>query len=371
METKSIFQHRWVKWTAVILTWTAVALFFASQSTLWDRYLFRQQVTWQRAITINFSFYYVWALLAPGVLWLRKRYRFERRKWPKALLVHIPTSLAIAGMQLFLAESIWNMVREEPLSMYETFRSIEFSFAFNFQTNTLAYWVILGFGYTLEYYRQFRDRELKASQLEAQLVKANLQALKMQMQPHFLFNTLNSISSLMHKNVEDADKVVARLGELLRYSLETEGIQEVSLRDELDFLQRYLEIEKVRYGNRLKVRITTGNGVLRAKVPNLILQPLVENAIRHGVGTRSSGGRIEIIAERNDDMLDLVVRDDGPGLPHGSSGEFSEGVGLHNTRSRLEQLYGENHEFRLKNGDGRGLEVQMRIPYHEESVVEE
>lgn len=370
METKSFFQNQWVKWTAIFLTWTAVGLFFASQSTLWDRYIFRQEITWQRAITTNFTFYYVWALLAPFVLWLRKRYRLERRKWPKALLVHLPTSMIIAVMQLFLAESIWNMVREEPLSMYEAFRSIEFSFAFNFQTNALTYWVILGFGYTMEYYRQFRDRELRASLLEAQLVKANLQALKMQLQPHFLFNTLNSISSLMHKNVADADRVVARLGDLLRYSLETEGMQEVTLRDELDFLERYLEIEKVRFGNRLKVRITTHNGVLQAQVPNLILQPLVENAIRYGVGARSRGGKIEIVAERDDDMLDLIVRDDGPGLQHGSS-EVTEGVGLHNTRMRLEQLYGENHEFRLKNGDGRGLEVQMRIPYHEKSMVEE
>jgi signal transduction histidine kinase len=371
LQTKSIFQNRWAKWTAIFLTWTAVALFFASQSTLWDRYLFRQQITWQRAITINFSFYYVWAILAPGVLWLRRRYRFEGKKWPKSLLVHIPASLAIAGMQLFLAESIWNMVRDEPLSMYEAFRSLEFSFAFNFQTNALTYWVILGFGYTLEYYRQFRDRELRASQLQAELMKANLQALKMQLQPHFLFNTLNSISSLMHKNVKDADKVVARLGDLLRYSLETEGIQEVSLRDELDFLRRYLEIEKIRFGNRLHVSIRISNGVLQAKVPNLILQPLVENAIRYGVGPRSTGGKIEIIAGREDDMLDLVVRDDGPGLPHGASADFSEGVGLHNTRSRLEQLYGENHSFRLKNSNGKGLEVQLRIPYHEESMVEE
>ncbi len=371
MESQSLFQKQWVKFLAVFLTWSVVALFFASQSIMWDRYLFRQQITWQRALTINLSFYYIWALLAPLVLLLRRRFRFERSKWPKALLVHFPTSIFIAVAQLFLAESVWNMVHEEPLSIYETFRSIEFSFAFNFHMNLLAYWAIVGFGYTLEYYRQFHERELRASQLEAQLVKANLQALKMQLQPHFLFNTLNSISSLMHKNIADADKVVARLGDLLRYSLETEGLQEVSLKDEMDFLQRYLEIEKVRYGDRLKVKIQMPSGVLLAKVPNLILQPLVENAIRYGIGPRSAGGKIEITAQRNDDMLDLVVRDDGPGLPHKPQSEFSGGVGLNNTRSRLMQLYGENHEFRLSNGSGKGLEVQMRIPYHEQSLVEE
>lgn len=371
METRSLFQKRWVKWIAIFVTWSVVALFFASQSIMWDRFVFGQEITWQRALTINFSFYYVWAILAPLVLWLRRRYRFERRKWPKSFLIHFPTSVLIAAGQLFLAESIWNMVHADPISIYDAFRSIEFSFAFNFHMNLLAYWVIVGFGYTLEYYRQFHDRELRASQLEAQLVKANLQALKMQLQPHFLFNTLNSISSLMHKNVADADKVLARLGDLLRYSLETEGLQEVALKDEIEFLQRYLEIEKVRYGERLNVMISANNGVLQAKVPNLILQPLVENAIRYGVGPRRQGGKIEITAGRSDDMLDLVVKDDGPGLPHEPEGGFLEGVGLHNTRSRLIQLYGENHEFRLKNGSGKGLEVQMRIPYHEETVIED
>lgn len=371
METTSIFQKRWVRRLLVLLIWTAVGLFFASQSILWGPYIFRQQITWQRAVVTNLSFYYVWALITPAVMWLGRRFRFERKRWTRSLLIHFPLSLFIAATQLLLAESIWNAVRPDPVSIYETFRSIEFSFAFNFQQNLLAYWVVLGFGYTIEYYRQVRDRELHASQLEAQLVKANLQALKMQLQPHFLFNTLNSISSLMHKNIADADKVLARLGDLLRYSLDTEGMQEVSLREELGFLRGYLEIEQIRFGNRLKVKISTDDQILQAKVPNLILQPLVENAIRYGVGPRKTGGRIEISAVREDEMLHLRVWDDGPGLSKSNGDTFSEGVGIHNTRSRLSQLYGEHHEFRLLNGAGKGLEVQMKIPYHEESVGEE
>lgn len=368
METSSIFQKRWVRWLSSFLIWTAVGLFFASQSSLWDRYLFRQQITWQRALVTNLSFYYIWALLTPLVWRLGRKFRFERKRWIRSLSIHFPLSLLIAALQLLAAESMWNTFGPGPVSIYDTFRSIEFSFAFNFQQNLIAYWVVLGFGYTLEYYRQLRDRELRASQLEARLVKANLQALKMQLQPHFLFNTLNSISSLMHRNTADADRVLARLGDLLRYSLETEGMQEVSLKDELDFLRRYLEIEQVRFGERLKVQIQTDEDTLQAKVPNLILQPLVENAIRYGVGTRKAGGKIEITAEREGEMLNLSVRDDGPGLAGGNGDGFSEGVGLHNTRSRLQQLYGEQHEFRLLNGSGKGLEVRLKIPYHFEST---
>lgn len=369
VNSDSLFAKRWVRWTAVFLMWTAVGLFFASQASMWDRFLFRQQITWQRALTTNLAFYYLWAILTPFVVWLGKRVPIEKKSWGKSLPVHIPMSIAFAVFQLVGVETLWSMMREEPQSLYETFRSIEFSFAFNFHINLLTYWVILGFSYMLDSYRQVRDRELRASLLEAQLIKANLQALKMQLQPHFLFNTLNAISSLMHKNINDADRVVARLGDLLRYSLETGGVQEVTLTEELDFLRRYLEIEQIRFGERLSVRIDASGNALKAKVPNLILQPLVENAIRYGVGTRGKGGKVEIVARREEDMLILSVKDDGPGLSHKVNGGVAEGVGLQNTRARLEQLYGEQHEFELLNGTNRGLEVRLKIPYHELAVV--
>jgi two-component system LytT family sensor kinase len=356
--------RRWVRWTAVFLVWTAVGLFFASQASMWDRFLFRQQVPWQRALSTNLTFYYIWAVLTPFVIWIGKRFRLEKKQWGKSLAVHFPISIALAVLQLIAAEALWGMMRDEPLSLYETFRAIEFSFAFNFHINFLTYWVILAFSYMIDYYRLVRDRELRASVLEAQLTKANLRALKMQLQPHFLFNTLNAISSLMHKNIADADRVVARLGDLLRYSLDSGGVQEVSLAEELDFLRRYLEIEQIRFGERLTVKINAERETLQAKVPNLILQPLVENAIRYGIGNRAKGGAIEISAQRDEDSLILAVKDDGPGLSHNGNGGFEEGVGLRNTRARLEQLYGDQQEFHLFNGDRRGLEVRLKIPYH-------
>ena len=186
----------------------------------------------------------------------------------------------------------------------------------------------------------------------------------MQLHPHFFFNTLNTISSLMHKDVHDADRVLARLGDLLRYSLRNVGIQEVTLKEELEFLQRYLEIEQIRFGERLKVQIMIDQALSDAKVPNLILQPLVENAIRYAVGPRTSVGNIEISALRVNGNLELSVKDNGPGLPEGYQTVSSEGVGLRNTRERLQQLYGDQHEFKLISNPQGGLNVSVTLPFH-------
>ena len=256
-------------------------------------------------------------------------------------------------------------LRRYPLKLFEAIKAIQFSFAFNFHMNLLTYWVILGVGSLREYYRKYRDRELRNAQLEAQLTQAQLQALKMQLHPHFLFNTLNTISSLMHKNVQDADRVLARLGDLLRASLRNSGVHEVPLREELEFLRRYLEIEQMRFGDRLKVHIRVDPDLLDLKVPSFILQPLVENSIRYAVGSRNSGGLIEITGGRQNERLSLSVRDDGPGLSLEQAAAGSEGVGLQNTRARLQQLYGDRHEFVLRNNPRQGVHVSIVIPVHD------
>jgi LytS/YehU family sensor histidine kinase len=169
----------------------------------------------------------------------------------------------------------------------------------------------------------------------------------------------------MHKDVEVADRMIARLGELLRLTLANAGTQEVSLRQELDFIKPYLEIEQARLGPRLKVEFQIDPGVLRALVPNLILQPLVENAVRHGIAPRAKPGRIEVRARRAGDALRLEVWDDGPGMPPAQPADCRQGIGLPNTRARLEQLYGAAHRLELRNGDPRGFTVLIEIPFHE------
>jgi two-component system, LytTR family, sensor kinase len=188
----------------------------------------------------------------------------------------------------------------------------------------------------------------------------------MQLHPHFLFNTLHSISALVHKDPEAADRMIARLGDFLRLTLENSGAQEVSLQKELEFLKCYLEIERVRFRDRLTTRLDIDPQSLDTPVPNLILQPIVENALRHGVAPRSSPGRIEISAKRDNGSLRIQVRDNGPGLPaiSATNGRFREGLGLANTRARLAQLYGGSHRLELANAPEGGLVVTLEIPAH-------
>ena len=359
---EGFLERKWVLWVSYFLIWTAVGLFFASESSLWGRYIFRTPVTWDQALKTNLSFYYIWACIAPLVLWLRKRFRFERGSRTLSFFVHLPTSVLLSTVQLLIAEIVVQSFNPDRLQLYEAFKAIERTFVVYFHINLLTYWAILGIGYGREYYRKFREREVRAAQLRTQLTQAQLQSLKMQLHPHFLFNTFNTISSLMHKNIDDADRVLARLGDLLRYSLHNVGVQEVTLREEIDFLQHYLEIEQTRFEDRLRVRISVEPDVLDCKVPNLILQPLVENAIRYAVAPRASGGSIEISARQVIGSLRISVVDDGPGLPEGYNLPAHEGVGLRNSRERLEQLYGENHRFILSNRTPTGLEVAVVIP---------
>jgi LytS/YehU family sensor histidine kinase len=229
--------------------------------------------------------------------------------------------------------------------------------------------VVIGISQSMDYYRRYRDRELSASNLETRLVEAQLNALRMQLHPHFLFNALNSVSVLMRKDVDAADRMLLQLSNLLRVTLTRSGAHEIRLKQELEILERYLEIEQIRFQDRLTVRVQTDPSALDAMVPQLFFQPLVENAIRHGVADRETGGIIDIHAERQDNMLRLQVRDNGPGL-NISKGNFIEGVGLSNTRSRLEYLYGAGGRLEICNAEDGGLIVAAAIPFHTEAIIE-
>jgi two-component system, LytTR family, sensor kinase len=193
----------------------------------------------------------------------------------------------------------------------------------------------------------------------------------MQLQPHFLFNTLNAIATLMHRDVEAADRMLVRLSQLLRMSLEMLGQQEVSLRRELELLTPYVEIELTRFEDRLKVDVQVPDALLEARVPSLMLQPLVENAIKHGISVRGSGGRVEVTARREGGQLVLRVRDDGPGMPEGRTTPVREGVGLNNTRERLARLYAAEHRFHAGNAGGGGFEVEITLPFRTSKVREQ
>jgi LytS/YehU family sensor histidine kinase len=227
--------------------------------------------------------------------------------------------------------------------------------------NLLIYWVIVAVTFAFDYYGKFRERELRAAELEKSLAQAKLRALQMQLNPHFLFNSLHSVSALMHQDVDAADRMIVRLSDLLRAALENSDAQEVTLRAELKFLQSYLEIEKIRFGQRLTVQTKIPADLLDARVPNLILQPLVENAIRHGIEPHAKPGHIELHAQRLNGELMLVVCDNGAGVSDAAM--VSEGIGLSNTRARLRTLYGEAQHFELGNRPEGGLRVRLTIPF--------
>lgn len=298
------------------------------------------------------------------IYFLNQRFPFDRLGWRQPLLVHLTALILVAGTRSALLAPAYQHFRVLPDKQFSLVEWFQVLFSVQFPSFLLIYWLILGACLAVGFYQKFRERELRAFQLETQLAQAQLQVLKMQLHPHFLFNTLNAISALMHQDVELADQMLARLGELLRSTLENAGTQEVTLKQELDFIMPYLEIEQARLGPRLTVRLDIDPETMDARVPNLLLQPLVENAIRHGIAPRAAGGRIEISANRRNGDLELAVRDDGPGLNgHWVSGK--KGIGLRNTEARLQQLYGAAHRFQVGNAPGRGLIATVVIPFRE------
>jgi len=233
--------------------------------------------------------------------------------------------------------------------------------AYYFHQGLTIYWTTLVVAHALYYYRGVRKGEAQTARLTAQLAQAQLQALKMQIHPHFLFNTLNSIAALLHKDVEAADRMIARLGDFLRLTLKQSDTQTIDFAQELKFLKCYLDIERTRFEDRLTVEIEVEPQSLNVAVPNLILQPIVENAIRHGIARQTSSGQITIRAFKEGERLIVQVEDNGPGLRTNPNGT-NAGIGLSNTRARLKQFYGEDYRFEIANAAERGVIVTLEIP---------
>jgi signal transduction histidine kinase len=360
MPARTFIQKPTIKWSMVFLFWTLLGLSFAGQLYLFSLKTGRP-VSWGEAVGSSLSDWYVWAVLSLPIIELARRFRFDSPQWGRSLAIHLVASCVFSLLYMVLRAALgWiqNRWGGVPVTFSETFNLLVIK-AFRF--NLLIYWVIVSVGHALAYYRQYQERALRATELEMRLAEARLQALQMQLNPHFLFNTLNAIASLMHKDVNGADRMITRLADLLRYALDSTQAQEVTLRQELAFLERYLEIEKTRFGPRLTVRLEIGPETLDALVPNLILQPLVENAIRHGVERRARPGCIELRSRRDNSTLHLEVRDNGPGLP--PDRPRREGIGLSNTRARLQHLYGDNHQLALNNVPEGGLIVAVSLPF--------
>ena len=352
-------QSRWMRWSLFLGFWTLIGLSFASQFYLSSSLLGRG-VSWRQAITYSLGDWYVWAVLSVPIIWFARRFHLERHNWPRRIVIHLGAGAVVSLTYTALRSlaGLWQLqLSGDPLIFSAAFKPLLVKI---WHFNLLIYGVIVSIVHAFDYYQKFRERELRSLELEKHLAEAKLEALQMQLNPHFLFNTLHGISALMHKDVETADRILSRLSDLLRRTLENTGTQEVPLKQELDFLERYLEIERTRFGDRLTVRMYIDPDTLEAQVPNLVLQPLVENAIRHGIEPHSRPGIIELRAQRKNGMLELQVQDNGAGLAGGQP--IEEGIGLSNTRARLQQLYGSAHQFQLSNLTSGGLVVSITIP---------
>lgn len=348
------------------LLWTVAGLFFFSQG-LTERLVSHDTTPWWHYLVGWLLGVYVWALLTPAILWLGRRFPLARRDWLRPAALHVLFSACFSASELTVEGALFSRVHLFP----PDFRSALIQLlARGFHGGILNYWIVLGLQWALLYYRRYQERSkevlkvaLRASELQSQLVGAQLSALKMQLQPHFLFNTLNAITVLVRQQrARDAEQMLGHLGDLLRGVLEEVDAQEVSLRRELEYLQLYLSIERVRFADRLRVEISVDPATQQASVPHLILQPIVENAIRHGIGKSSSAGRILISTARIDGTVEIRVQDDGPGFSRGHS-PGHEGIGLANTRSRLQQLYGKGAGLDIENGQGGGATVTLRFPF--------
>ncbi len=325
-----------------------------------------KQQSYGLLLALNLNYWYSWAIVVPGVLWLSRVQPLERgRLWSS-----IPAHLAGVGIATFIHVSLVTLGRAGIQEFHAipggtwqmTFQRM---FFLNFDWEMMTYWSIVGLSHAVRYHYEAQDRALAASRLETRLVEAQLQTLQRQIQPHFLFNTLNTVSALMHRDVEAADAMLARLGSLLRQSIETVDVQEVALEAELDFLEKYVAIEQARFQDRLTVSFEIEPGIEDCPVPNFLLQPLVENSIRHGIGPRTGPGHVWVRGARVGDILRLEVRDDGVGVDAARLSDLEHGVGLSNTRSRLVHLYGDRHRFIVARPPEGGLSVTVEIPVEE------
>jgi two-component system, LytTR family, sensor kinase len=360
-------KHRWLKWLAILGVWAVLGLIYAGPIYLEVRGEGMNHTAW-RIFSWGVLSWCVWALLTPAMVWLARRYSLVGAAGKRSLLVHIPAFLifsavhSAAATYITLALKPFGNMGDSPMTFWPRFLS---RMKGAVGPDLLLYGAVLGVCYATDYYRKYREREFLASQLEAQLAQAQLDSLRMQLHPHFLFNTLNGIVGLVRDNKNQAAvSMLVGLSDLLRHALEHSSQQEVELKEELNFIKLYLDIQQMRFSDRLQIEVDVDAGVMKALVPNLILQPLTENALRHGIGRSVASGLVGISAHNENGFLKLTVFDNGAGLASDWQLKSSGGIGLANTAARLQQLYGEKHRLDVRNREDGGVEVVIVIPFH-------
>ena len=354
------------RWLVIIGVWTGIALFFMGQSAL--RWTLRGDPINLMNFRAELVYWWAWIPLTPIALLAVRRFPITRQTRARAIPIHIVIALVVGfihegiltAILLLTRETGWFIPVDAPFPILD-WRRIPVGAL----TGFYKYWALIGVYSAFVYARRSRTQQVHAAQLETRLAQAELQALRMQLHPHFLFNTLHAVSMLNFTDVDAANRMLVRLSDLLRMSLDTAGRQHVTLREELDFLRKYLEIEQTRFQDRLRIDFDVDQNLLDAEVPNLVLQPLVENAIRHGISKMAGAGIIEVTAAERDGNLCLRVCDNGPGVARNWDPELNTGIGLSTTIARLRQLYGDQHSFRIEPRAQGGTCAEIVFPLRE------
>ena len=350
----------------IVLFWTSLAAVSSLNRLMGARDLgFGRVIAPTGPIFLAFIEAWIWAAFTPLIFWLSST-SSEMRSRALRILLLTAAGVGIAVAAFLLLDVARGFFAPMPMRrrggggggiLFAPLRQIA---RFRFLNHLLVYGAVLAAGFAREYFLRDRRRQQHEMRLQAQLAEARLDALRMQINPHFLFNTLHAVSALVERDPAGVRRMIARLSELLRHTIDSRATDEVPLRDEIAFLRRYIEIMEIRFQGRLEVAIAVDDDVLGALVPNLILQPIVENALEHGVNRAGGEGRIEIAVRREDDDLVMTVRDNGPGIDTAPA----SGVGLSNTRARLEQLYGEDARLTLSSVADGGTLARITVPYH-------
>jgi len=358
----------------VLALWGALVLLFAAPLALTG------PISWRQAVSFGVSFWALWLFFLPAVAWFSFRFPIERQRIIRNVALHFFACLLIIAASRATFRAVarissppqrshssdvpgppprWMANRLGPPGTLGGFLSLRAAL------DVLVYWSLVGACQAITNFRRSQERERRAAELEARLTNAQLQALRMQINPHFLFNTLNSIAALVYTNPRAADEMLGDLSELLRRSLDSMEEQEIPLAQELEFIRAYLNIEQKRFGERLRLEQNIPDELLKALVPALILQPLVENAIRHGIEPQRNPGLISIEAKQRSNHLHLIVRDNGKGyLPAHSHNSGRHGIGLANTKARLQALYGQNQNFSVAKAEPQGCQIEIQLPFH-------
>jgi len=352
------------RWLLVFGFWTLIVLAYSTRGEVRVGSYQWLPISWLDAFKAAVAQWYSWAVMSVAIYWVNRKLPVAPDALVPRLLIHVPLSIVftVAYTYLFRGATVLLSAPNDPnwvgASILETASHV------TYRLGTFVYWAIAMICVALDYQSNLKDREIRTADLERLLSEARLATLRSQLDPHFLFNTLNSISAYVESSPRQARLMIEQLGDLLRLSLDHADQHEISLERELTFVDRYIQLQLVRFADRLDVQVRVDSEVMTAAVPTFVLQPLVENAIRHGTSKLTAAGAIELCAWRSGDRLHVRVRDNGPGLPRGWNLERHIGIGLGNTRARLEQLYGHGeYSLEVAPDDEQGTCVDVTFPY--------